>query len=86
MSLDHLYFAWSVDPENGKPWVQHECADGEVLTWRLPPPWRIEGTGIAPSLDCKKCGRHVILHDVDRVPWEAIAPAITCTSQREEQP
>lgn len=72
MSVDHLYFAWWMDGE-GHPWVWHDCVSlehGETdsLEWRLPPPWHLnEEGGISPSLNCQRCGKHVILSASDKV-------------------
>lgn len=33
MSADHLYFAWWLDTATGRPWVEHECLDGEVAVY-----------------------------------------------------
>lgn len=66
MSVDYLYFAWFM--LDGRPWVEHECLDQEVLVWAPPsPPWHLtEGGGIAPSFACTRCGRHVVLGPNDR--------------------
>lgn len=67
MSVDFLYFAWWLDDE-GHPWIRHECADGVVDEWRAPPPWHVTEEGhLAPSLDCKACGKHTILWKSDRI-------------------
>lgn len=72
MSIDHLFYRWSLDPE-GNAWAWHQCGD-DCEAWRLPPPWHLtdEG-GVQPSFDCRRCGRHTILTSADRVDWPTLA-------------
>jgi hypothetical protein len=63
-------FQWSLD-ENGKPWVIHVCK-GEVMAWRLPPPWSLDNGIPSPSLDCRACGIHHFVNEGDRVPFSLV--------------
>lgn len=71
MTVDHLYFAWWVDPEHGETWVRHDCTHGSD-EYRLPigeDHWQIDvivGTP-KPSFDCARCGRHSVLDETDRI-------------------
>lgn len=66
MTADHLYFGWWTDAD-GNLWFRHDCTAGRD-EWRAPPPWREDGAGgVTPSLDCKRCGRHIILRACDRI-------------------
>ena len=69
-------FTWWIDA-NGNPWVKHHCQrDNWTLeAWRLPPPWRLDGEGITPSLNCTRCGAHQFIGPTERAPhrlwnWE----------------
>ena len=63
-------WCWWLD-DRGNPWVKHECrfGDWELMAWRLPPPWRVEGEGIVPSLNCSRCGAHQFIGPVERWPF-----------------
>ena len=87
-------WCWWID-DRGNPWVKHECrfGDWELTAWRLPPPWRVEGEGIVPSLNCTRCGAHQFIGPAERWPfrlwnWEIgeddVCPA--CDGQEEPGP
>lgn len=67
--VDGPSYEWWID-DRGNPWVRHRCrpADGDEQdeAWRLPPPWRVDGGGITPSLDCRRCGAHQFIGPAER--------------------
>lgn len=74
-------YEWWTD-DRGNPWVRHQCVD-EQIAWRLPPPWRLDGDRITPSLDCQRCGLHTFIGPDEHVArlwnWE-LPVAILCGS------
>ena len=72
MTVDFFYFRWALDEDN-HPWVRHECLDGKIDTWRVPPPWRLmPDDSIQPSFQCVLCDRHVVLTKVDLVSFDEL--------------
>lgn len=65
MSVDWLYFRWWTDAD-GRVWIWHDCAGVERIEPLETSTWREAGGSVAPSVDCRACGKHAVLMASDR--------------------